>query len=247
MSPLCPNCSKFVSSDTQKSITCDGCQKQIHLACVQLTRDDVNRITRTASRSIKVFCAKCIIDQDSISTLKSLILGLQAELLEIKEKLNSQKSSMPNNDLETIIEEVNERRRREQNVVISGVPEMDDKSSKTMVSNIVAKVAPEVNMDNAFITRIGKHAAITTAARPRLVKIKFHKPEDARLLLKNAKKVRMFDEFKGIYINNDRTPLQMQHFKCLKSELEERKANGEPDLRIIYSNGVPRISSASKN
>lgn len=246
MAPICPNCSKSVSSDALKSVTCDGCQKQIHLSCIQLTHDDINRITRATSRSIRVFCAKCITEQDSISTLKNLILALQTELLEIKEKLNSQKSQFVNNDIETIIEEINERRRREQNVVISGIPEMDDKSSKVIVSDIISKVAPTVNLDNAHLYRIGKFTN-TPAARPRLVKVRFNKPEDARLLLKNARKIRMFNEFKDIYINNDRTPLQLDHFRRLRLELQDRKANGVPDLRIVYSNGVPRISSVTKN
>ncbi|GLV42873.1 hypothetical protein CBL_09953 [Carabus blaptoides fortunei] len=65
-------------------------------------------------------------------------------------------------------------------------------------------------------------------------------------VIRTAKNARKFPDLKGIYINYDRTPLQQQHFKRVRNELNARIANGETDLRIVYISGVPRVSKAKK-
>ncbi|GLV38561.1 hypothetical protein CBL_08557 [Carabus blaptoides fortunei] len=243
---LCPNCNKNIGSDLQKSVKCDGCTKLTHLSCVNLTLDDVTRLTRSHTKSIKIYCNNCLTDTgDSIGSLKKIITALQAQISELYEKLKSPVKPTSDPDLlENVIEELNERRNRENNVIISGIPESSNENVHDIVAKVITKTAPGVSLDNCKIYRVGFRTP--TSAHTRLIKIRFFNYDDAFHVIRNAKNARKFPDLKGIYINSDRTPLQQQHFKRVRNELNSRIADGETDLRIVYNSGVPRVSKAKK-
>lgn len=240
----CPNCNKLIkSADVEKTIKCDGCQKPTHLSCVHLTQDDVNRFTRHSAKSIKIFCKNCIEEVDSINTLKSLILKLQTDLNFLKEQSTTNYVAYDDTFMDKVINEIEQRTSRKNNVIISGVLETETTSTELMqnVSNIVNKIAPGINLENTQISRLGRKLNNSSS---RLIKIKFNpdNSQKAQQILRNAKKLREFPDCKNIYINYDRTPYQIQRYKQVKEELRTRLANGETDLRISYVNGSPSIS-----
>lgn len=237
---LCPNCNKTAQTDLQKSVACDGCRKYVHLACIQLTRDDVNRFTRLQARAVKIYCKSCTSEVDTISSLKQLILTLQADLLELKTNFKpAQPTEVVSLDIETVINEINDRTRRESHVILSGVPETGDLNSK--VVEILEKLAPNAPVQSLQAHRIGSSQNASNS-RPRLVKVKLCNSDVARTIIRNASKARNFPELNNIYINPDRTPMQQQYFKKIRSELQSRISNGESNLRITYNNGIPSIT-----
>lgn len=239
-SSVCPNCNKTAQTDLQKSVPCDGCHNFVHLACVHLTADDVSKFTRLQTKAVKIYCKNCCAEVDTISSLKKLILTLQADLLELKNNLSSKPPTADiYPDMESIISEINDRNRRESNIIISGIPEAVDFNDK--VSQIITKVAPSVPIDDIKVHRIGSPQN-SPNARPRLVKVKLSNPETARTVLRSAAKIRSFPDFRNIYVNPDRTHMQMQYFKKIKAELDSRKANGENNIRISYVNGIPKVT-----
>lgn len=72
--PACPNCDR--AYDSSPNTRCDGCGLRIHLSCMGLTSDDMARITRSKSKSIKCYCNNCISTDDKITQLQRQLTDL---------------------------------------------------------------------------------------------------------------------------------------------------------------------------
>ena len=68
-------------------------------------------------------CLKCSKFQNEIKDLKALILNLQADILTLKAENNGSKLVQSSSFFEEINEEINERNKRQRNLVIFGVTE----------------------------------------------------------------------------------------------------------------------------
>lgn len=44
-----------------------------------------------------------------------------------------------------------------------------------------------------------------------------------------------------MFLSSDKTPKEMQYYKEVKKELEERKNNGEENITIKFVNNIPKI------
>ncbi|KAL0860156.1 hypothetical protein ABMA27_010463 [Loxostege sticticalis] len=146
---------------------------------------------------------------------------------------------------ELVISEVQERKKRENNIIITGVPEqtatsaqeriLKDESDVLKVASSVSKDIPKPNK----IIRIGKY----NPEKTRRIKVCFDRPEPAMLLLRNKDKLP-----EDIKIFSDQTPAQQKYFQSIKKELTRRLHSGESDITIKYINGAPTIvKSAPKN
>ncbi|KAJ8712119.1 hypothetical protein PYW07_017322 [Mythimna separata] len=146
---------------------------------------------------------------------------------------------------EQIIREVQDRKKRENNIIIVGIPEQTsiDTQERILrdesdVLNITSKVSATIPKPNK-IFRIGKYKAGST----RRIKVCYDAPESPMLLLRNKEKIP-----ENIKIYSDQTPAQHKYFLAIKEELRQRAESGESDLTIKYINGVPTIiKQASKN
>lgn len=170
------------------------------------------------------------------------------ELLEknIKELKISPSSSNQNSDMlytnEKLIHEVQERKRRENNIIIMGIAEEDtcpghfedDTKVHKLLEQIVTNIPKPKN-----IFRIGRYIP----GKTRKVKVCFEKPETALLILKNRNKFPT-----NIKIFSDQTPAQHKYYALIKNELNKRISSGETDITIKYVNGTPTIvKSPTKN
>lgn len=146
---------------------------------------------------------------------------------------------------EQIIREVQERKRRENNIIIVGIPEQNsistqdrilkDESEVLNITTMIDKNLPKPNK----IFRIGKY----TPGKTRKIKVCFDKSEPVMLILRS--KYKLPDNVK---IFSDQTPAQQKYFMNIKDELTLRMKNGESDLTIKYINGIPNIvKSVPKN
>ena len=94
--------------------------------------------------------------------------------------------------------------------------------------------------ENVKLLRIGKFDASNTKMRP--LKIIFQGDLAMRNVLINAKMLKENDRFKHLIVSVDRTPMQLEeYYKKGRSQLLERKANGENDIRIRHIHGIPKI------
>ncbi|XP_060809995.1 uncharacterized protein LOC132904087 [Amyelois transitella] len=145
---------------------------------------------------------------------------------------------------EEVIQEMQNRKNREKNIVLFGVPEQISSTTEESLIKDEAVVFSTISMISSDIPkpfklfRIGK----PRPGKNRSIKVCFETPEPAKQLLRNRSKLR-----DGVKIFSDQTPSQQNYMKNLKEELRRRQDEGETDLTIKYINGTPAILKNSKN
>lgn len=115
---------------------------------------------------------------------------------------------------EQIIREVEERKRRESNIIIFGTPEQNSTSTEERPLNDEREVHNITSMIDKDIPSkvfcIGKY----NLGKTRKVKVCFGKPESTKVLLRNKEKLP--DSLK---VFSDQTPAQQNYFLNIKDEL----------------------------
>lgn len=146
---------------------------------------------------------------------------------------------------EQIIHEIQERKKREHNIIIAGVPEQTSSNVEQRLLNDeseVLKILSQINKDISKPTkifRIGKFLP----GKMRGLKVCFDNPDAAMQLLRSKNKLST-----NVKIFSDQTPAQRDYFQKIKNELTHRVNNGERDITIKYINGIPKIvNSTTKN
>nr|CAI5867118.1 unnamed protein product [Callosobruchus analis] len=99
---------------------------------------------------------------------------------------------------------------------------------KTDVMKVVTHVSSSVTVNS--IRRIGRYDSSRTTGRP--VKVTLTSPEEVHELLRKTPNLKKSDAFRKISIFADKTPRQMEYYKTIKKELEDRISNGETNIRI---------------
>lgn len=191
--------------------------------------------------------------KSEIGSLKEVISSLQGSInaLEKKNQALQQRCSDVDAELQllradkfetasTIVGEVEDRLRRGCNLVISGVPEPDfddpPVSDFSKCAKIIETVCDDLTSEGVIKTanRIGRPGA----RGPRLLKIKCKDVETRNQILRRAKDLRKSSQYKGVFINPDRTRMEQMHFKSLLKDLKYRKDNNE-DV-VIFRDSVVR-------
>jgi vacuolar-type H+-ATPase subunit I/STV1 len=184
----------------------------------------------------------------SIKTLSRKIDGIEDKLAELQLKIDQHDTSiheiklamktMKSNITADLTEELQQRSRRINNLIVSGISENSDgtpiqrrEDDEEKFSKVVQELG--LNCNKKFeVMRIGK----VRQDRPRLLKVTNLDPRSKQDILKNAKKLRKSSSFKFVYINNDLTPIQQKESKLLRNELQARRSRGENV--VIYRNQV---------
>lgn len=137
-----------------------------------------------------------------------------------------------------LILEMQERNRRLNNVILVGIPEINEANStlrKQNDQNLVMKSIKTI-YDNCpmpiFTVRIGKYQY----GKNRPIKVCFESSNTVKHIFKNKSKLG-----KDFRIYADQTTSQQNYLKYLKDELLRREKEGESDLTIKYINGNPKI------
>lgn len=198
-------------------------------------------------KEIKASTSGIMKDQVSIksciSDLTAKVSTHEERLLSVESDLNSYNTSSipePNKikQNEEIIHEIQERKKRENNIVLVGISEQCNTNTKERIEkdkaevlNIISLVTKDIPKP-VKIFRIGKY----DAEKNRKLKVCFDNREPVMLLLRNKDKLP-----DNIRIFSDQTPAQLKYFLAIKDELTKRKNNGEDDITIKYINGTPKI------
>lgn len=212
-------------------------------------------------RSMPFFCPDCLSNVkqllnlvDRVGLIESQLAGVRNEvvhLTEIATTLESKISKieqvaisssspvdqMPSAlDQETMWQEMQERQRRANNVMLFNVPEKGtDGEDIPSILNTLCDNPPTIIQYN----RVGKK----NVRGARALKITLTSQNDALSLIRNRNKLRG----SNIYINLDLTSRQQQLEKQTRTEYMNRKSHGEDDIQFRYVGGVPRIVRNSVN
>ena len=126
--------------------------------------------------------------------------------------------------------ELKRRDEKKLNIVVFGLPSQtlsgDDALFMDLVTNELG-ITPRITKT----ARLGKGSG----GKPPPLLVSLRDEADKRALLSNARKLRssLIPSVKdNVFINNDLTPLERQHFAALREELKLRKAAGEKDIVI---------------
>ena len=70
---------------------------------------------------------------------------------------------------------------------------------------------------------------------------------DVVSIVRHAKELKKHGSYRNISLSFDKTPQQVAEYKALRATLDKRLQNGEPNLKIKYINGFPKIVSTNDN
>lgn len=233
----CGICKNVASPD--KEITCDFCKDVVHTTCSQLSRGEIQCL-RIKDRKISYYCPNCDnlkAQVAQLGDLKKMVSGLAAEVQSLREKKSGNSESVDGMfSPADFFEEVNERNRRKNNVVILDVPESQaitkEKQREDDVSTVVTLLSALNDVgDPVHVRRLG--APLAGKIRPILVTLKCE--ESVQYVLRNKRKVA------NVRIFKDQTPLQRSQYRDLKAELDKLHNSGQKNKVIRYVNGVPKI------
>lgn len=201
-------------------------------------------------RTLLYLCPAC---REALFQVPKLIKsydGLREELDDVKKLLlkttnvdspgASVVSSSPS-DANAIMEEILERERRANNVILVGVKEFNsDNGSDRKIHDetTVKKLLSDVNNGGDYsqkvmaVQRLGRRED----GKIRPIKVILFSRQDAIWILKNKSKAR-----KEVRIYDDKTPKQREELNQLRNTLKTRVEMGETNLTIRYVKGVPKI------
>ena len=190
---------------------------------------------------------------DKIDSLESKIQNFESTLKVITKRQNEQEyqlsqlsDEMKNIKMEfthEILDEIEQRNRRRNNIIICGLGESQSGDLKERSSHDeleVRKVFGKLKIDNIDIKNATRLRKIEVGKK-RLLRIKLSSEECKIKLLQCARSLKRFPEYKGVFLNPDRTPLEQRHFTLLRTELKHRKDRGE-DVVIFRGRIVERQS-----
>lgn len=236
--PQCKCCAMAV--DDSKAVTCAICKAVYNPQCVDLTNADI-KVLRS-KRSIKWNCENCSAFYSDICSLKSIIVGLQQEIRGLKSQINDivdKPNSNPSYDnVDVIINEINDIRSRENNIIIFNVTdESGEDNDMQIVKRIINETTPDLNNQELVVNRLGKK--LQGKSRP--LKVTFGNMSNVQKLLRNCYKLQHSNEFRTIRISKDLTVMQRSHAYKIRQEYKDRISKGETNIKLKYFNGLPKI------
>ncbi|KAL3287006.1 hypothetical protein HHI36_001492 [Cryptolaemus montrouzieri] len=131
--------------------------------------------------------------------------------------------------------EINEIKRRENNVLIFGVS--GDADAKSIVTDIVRELIPNYDINNLMVSRLGK----PIQSKQGSIKAVPSSYNDAMKMFKGNRILNTIKQFENIYLRSLSTIKQREYYTALKKRIDERYKNGGTNLFIGYRGGVPMI------
>lgn len=243
--PICTCCNK--TDESHKLVNCCVCKKPYRIDCVKISVSEARKIH--LKTGFTWTCNNCIEFGEDLNSLKSIIASLQEEIKILKESVlqSATYSSSSLLDTEKVIQEISDRDRRKNNIVIFGRPEdkVNNNSEQINLDTVLVNeicMNVQVDVGDFKVSRLGKFDP-TAANRKRPIKVSFSSDAAVARILRNIPKLKSNSKFSSLSIFRDRTPMQLQIHKEAKAELNSRIRNGETNLRIKYRNGIPSIVS----
>ena len=176
--------------------------------------------------------------ENSFDSFRTIQSKQQAEINEIKLSLSNLQLSKSE-----ILDEVEDRERRRNNIVLFGLPESGGETAeerKEKEKESLREVLNALNCRDVEVKsshRLGK----VVDGKPRPIKAVLGAREDGVEVLKKARSLREIEKFKRVFISNDRTKFQQSEWSKVRKEQVSRREAGE-DVIIYSGKVVPRSS-----
>lgn len=232
-------------------VNCFVCNKAFKMECVNISSADIRKINARSGMSWT--CKNCMGLGNDFAGLKSLIVSLQNEIKALKTTIreSTPAGSTPLVQTEMIIQEICEREKRKNNIIVYGCKESDCGSNREQIvldKALVRDMCEELDVidGDLKVFRLGKFDP-TKTDRNRPIKVSFSNELSVTKVLRGLPKLGKSTRFSNISIYRDRTPMQAQLHKDIRAELSQRLDNGESNLQIKYKKGIPTIVSTIKN
>lgn len=175
-----------------------------------------------------------------IETFETNVSEIRAEQTRQATELNELKETVNKINASEIIGEVQDRMRRKNNIIVTGVDELFSGNISEKQQHDEAKVndiLSELDVASIKVNDVMRIGRQKTGVN-RIVRVTLVDENSKKSILRKAKNLRSNTKFKNIYINPDRTPHEQKLFKACYLEFKERKNKGE-DV-IIYRGEVVR-------
>lgn len=189
--------------------------------------------------------------EETKNSLEANLAAAHAEIESLKNKnaeLESQFQLLrrkPNGgvDFADAVREVSDQHRRQNNLVIFNLAESQSGDSDELnVRELLQLVNGDVSLEGVRVQRLGRLK--NSGGQPRPVKVAFPVKEAVGKILKHANALRISNKYLGVSISRDRTPHQLSLYRSAKTELQDRLAKGETNLKIKYVRDVPVVVSS---
>ena len=251
----CLVCEGAVAVD--REIACDLCKKFVHTTCSGLTRNEISCL-KTKERKIHYYCDVCSEFKNQLATiheLKDTINKLRSEVEILKDKYTQELSTKEKHevqqlDVEKVIAEIQNRKHRENNLIIYNVVESKASTPKEKNSNDLTKINSVLstlpNIENNSIIKIERLGKPTSNNnKPRPIKVHLRDKIDVYYILKNKKQLRI--DGNPIRLTTDQTIMQRNYLSSIKQKLQQFKDDGDDSKTIKYISNIPTIINKSDN
>lgn len=245
---VCTKCDNEIIKNDEKLTICDCCGEVFHEKCADLAPSELRAII-IQKRNLLFFCSKC---KNNFKKVPSIIehlnevLEINRKLLEenkkLQEMLSKHKDMNMEGNLNTVIQEINERQIRSSNIIVGNVQESSlnnhharAKEDTENIKKILGNLSEEVTIKKTF--RLGKF----TNGKNRLIKVILSNSDEALKVLKNKKRINA----PGILIFGDQTKMQKDQYLSVKSKLADLTRQGISNKKIQYINNIPTIVDVS--
>jgi len=141
-----------------------------------------------------------------------------------------------------------DRQSRSCNLIIFNVPESKEDSQISITDNdqlVAIFSATETNLTKFTCHRLGKPNS-NTENKSRPLKVVLSNTVEVFTLLRSQAKLRNSSNWSNIRLASDRTTMQRDYMNNLRVQLQNLRDNGENELIIKYSKGIPSIINKNK-
>lgn len=233
------------TSITKKVVTLDDIWKS--LVTIQESVSSHDKKLETIVKNIEVFeisLKSFSTAIDNLTTELNLVKEEKASLaIEVKSlhekvsKLESKHHCGPATHEHNIFQESLERMSKANNFMIFNVPSSANENSETlnvMVDDLFQDLA--IQCPYTSVKRIGP-----VGSRPRPIVVQLNSQTNVHMVLKSKRKLRNFERWKNIWINEDLTLMQRKQLSGLRSELKRLHDSGDHGWVIRNSYGSPKL------
>ncbi|KAJ3655952.1 hypothetical protein Zmor_015059 [Zophobas morio] len=230
-------------AEEHKLVCCCVCKKSFKIECVGLSTAEARKIH--AGDGLTWSCNNCRKLGNDINSLKAVIISLQEQISTFQSAVTPSRLTELMS-IEKSVYEFEERQKRANNLMVFGIKEGENLVKKEQtekdvifLKNMFSTVGVSVCENEISPMRCGKYDQGASLCRP--VKVKLSSPDVVKKLVYDSRKLRDNEDFKNIRISTDRTPMQLELYREVKTELASRLDSGETNLTIKYIRGVPIV------
>lgn len=176
---------------------------------------------------------------DALNTIENKVARIENDLVSGQGSLVHSSESV---DVEEIVAEIAERQRRARNIMVFGAAESNHTSplerratDLQYVKQLFAFLGCTPVVVQVF--RVGAY----NASKKRPIKVVLQSEAEVGVLIKGAKKLQGGTVYSDVSLSFDRTTKQLDCYRALRTELNERVAKGERNIKIRFVSGNPKI------